>query len=129
MDDHSIKKTKKLEILHQKNDHISKKINMLENHNQQLKQNYSSRMIEKYLTTEQVSDKVRQLEQFEMSLIERLKNTHSKQQIAYKELESIVHQGYDYYLNSFKEKRDKESLLYSNGNILKSRNDSTGAAS
>lgn len=52
LDDHSHKKTKKLEILHQKNEHLSKKINSLENHNQQLKQNYSSRLIDKQLTVE-----------------------------------------------------------------------------
>lgn len=47
-----------------------------------------------------------------MALIDRLKNTHTKQQLAYKDLEKIVHDGYGYYLNSFKEKREKHAKVY-----------------
>jgi hypothetical protein len=42
--------------------------------------------------------------------------------MAYKDLERIVHDGYGYYLNSFKEKREKVASVYSNGKTLSSRN-------
>lgn len=78
--------------------------------------------MDKQLTAEEAQDKIRKLEQAEMLLIDRLKNTHTKQQLAYKDLEKIVHDGYGYYLNSFKEKRDKQSSVFSNGKTLSSRN-------
>lgn len=77
-----------------------------------------------------MNDRVAKLEQVENALIDRLKHTHGKQQMAYKDLEKIVHDGYGYYLSSFKEKRDRHSSLYKLGQGSKSamksssRNDS-----
>ena len=73
-----MKKSKKLEIIQQKNDHISKKLNSVESRNSMLKQNYSSRLLDKLMTAEEINDKVRKLEDYEMNMIERLKNTHTK---------------------------------------------------
>lgn len=47
--------------------------------------------------------------------------------MAYKDLEKIVHDGYGYYLSSFKEKRDRNQSLYAVGSksmLKNSRNDS-----
>jgi len=54
------------------------------------------------------------MEQFEMALLERLKETHSKQQAAYKDVESIIHDGYHYYLKSFLDKMTKHDQQYCN---------------
>lgn len=53
-------------------------------------------------------------------LLDRLKQTHSKQQVAYKELEKIVHDGYGYYLKSFVERKDKHLGMFSNGRVIPS---------
>jgi hypothetical protein len=51
-------------------------------------------------------------------LIDRLKVTHTKQQLAYRDLEKIVKDGYGYYLHSLAERREKHSSLFSNGKTL-----------
>ena len=74
----NFKKQKKYEILQVKNEHLSKKINHLENHHQTLKHGYGSKLMDKKLTSEEAQDKIRKLEDVEMALIDRLKNTHTK---------------------------------------------------
>ena len=40
-----------------------------------------------------------------MRLVDQLKETTNRQRSAYKNLEQVVSQGYDYYFQSFNEKR------------------------
>ena len=53
-------------------------------------------------------------------MLDRLKHTHSKQQVAYKDLERIVHDGYGYYLKSFVERKEKHLGMFCNGKLIPS---------
>ncbi len=125
-DDMSSKKNKKYQILQTKNLHLTKKIKHLEDHHSSLTQNYGQKIADKQISAEEASERIRKLEDVESALIDRLKHTHNKQQNAYKDLEKVVHDGYGYYLHSFKEKRERNQSLYNCGSksTMKTRNES-----
>ena len=52
------------------------------------------------------NDKLKQLEQRENKLIERLKQTSTKTKKAYGKLDRVVQEGYAYYMNAGEEKRN-----------------------
>ncbi len=58
----NLKKQKKHEILQNKNVHLTQKINHLETHHHTLKQNYSTRLMEKQFNAEDANDKIKKLE-------------------------------------------------------------------
>lgn len=62
--------------------------------------------------------KLQKLEKLEMVLTHKLKHTHSRQQVAYQDLENTVHQGYGYYLKSFIERKEKHLNMFSNGKVI-----------
>ena len=65
-------------------------------------------------------EKIRQLEELESMLLDKLKQTHSRQQAAYSELDKIVNESYGYYLQSYVERKDKHLKLFSNGKEIPS---------
>ncbi len=77
-DDINIKKSKKFHMLYEKNQHLTKKIKVLEDHHVNLKQGYSSRLVEKNIVNEENNDRIKKLTQLETLLIDKLKYTHSR---------------------------------------------------
>ena len=49
--------------------------------------------------------RLKRLEEVEMQLIGRLKETTGRQKHAYNKLDKVVQDGYDYYMQSYEEKR------------------------
>lgn len=78
-DDLGNKKNKKYQILSEKNMHLTKKIQSIEDHHQTLKNKYTSKVVEKHMKQDENLDKIRKLEEMESQLIERLKHTHINQ--------------------------------------------------
>jgi hypothetical protein len=52
-----------------------------------VKKHYGSKLVEKTLKLDDNVDKIKKLEQLESLLLDRLKQTHSRQQVAYRDLE------------------------------------------
>ncbi len=77
-DDINLKKSKKFHLLYEKNLHLTKKIKVLEDHHVNLKQGYSSRLVDKNMASEENKDRIKKLEQLEGLLIDKLKFTHSR---------------------------------------------------
>jgi hypothetical protein len=57
-----MKKQRKYEMLQVKNDHLSRKINTLENHHRNLKDTYGNKILDKQITAEEAQEKIRKLE-------------------------------------------------------------------
>ncbi len=72
------KKSKKFHLLYEKNQVLSKKITQLEDHHINLKQGYSSRLVEKQVVNEGNKERIKKLEQLEGLLLDKLKFTHSR---------------------------------------------------
>ena len=119
-DDINFKKSRKFHLLYEKNQNLTKKIKVLEDHHLNLKQGYSSRLLHKNISSDENKDRIKKLEQLEGLLIDKLKQTHSRQQHAYKDLEKIVHDGYGYYLKSFVDRKDKHLGMFCNGKLIPS---------
>ena len=77
-DDINLKKSKKFHVLYEKNQNLTKKIKVLEEHHVNLKQGYSSRLVDKNITSEENKDRIKKLEQLEGLLLDKLKYTHSR---------------------------------------------------
>ena len=62
-------------------------------------------MIDKDRKAQEYAAQISRLERIEMDLIDRLKETSQRQKSAYLNLEKVVYDGYEYYLQSFVEKK------------------------
>lgn len=92
----------------------------MEDHHHTLKHGYGSKLVDKNMQHDENVNKLKKLEKIELVLTEKLKHTHSRQQVAYQDLEKIVHQGYGYYLKSFIERKEKHLNMFSNGKVISS---------
>ena len=77
----------------------------LENRKYQVGSAYSIRQAREHIKKDIYKTRIQQLEEKEMQLIDQLKETTNRQRHAYQNLDQVVSQGYDYYLQSFAEKR------------------------
>ena len=119
-EDLSLKRSRKYHLLYDKNESLSRKIKTLEEHQSRAKQTYGDRILDKCSLHEDNVEKIRQLEELESMLVDKLKQTHSRQQAAYSELDKIVNESYGYYLQSYVERKDKHLKLFSNGKEIPS---------
>ena len=103
---------------------MKKKLEVKSEFNKKLKIDYGHKFISKVVKETEGNEKIKQLEQVEHQLLEWLKHTHSQQRNQYKNLEKIVHEGYNYYMNSFTEQRDVKYNLHTGGRckFMSSRN-------
>ena len=68
----------------------------------------------KMVKTEEANSRIRKLEEIESQLLDWLKQTYSKQQQQYKNLEKTVKDGYNYYMQSYIDKKSKHDSQYPN---------------